>query len=487
VRLTLPAGIGGVLALQVAAAAACGKGAGQQGSGDAGTDSPDGSTADATPTSDAPDSEGGIALSPRSPSKLALRDIVGLSSHPRLGADATSTAERAFEWARLADLGIHRMRTDFTWSSLEPQRGTFVWSDTDALVTEAAGHGVDLLAVLDYGVTWATSATGANDDYPPDHPADFGAFAASVAKRYAAHITDYEIWNEPNNGLRFWQPTLNGDPVAYGALLQATLGDVKTAVPASQVAYAGVVYDDLVPGPQFVDQSLRANPGLAPALSTFGMHAYESYPPSVGPENAAGHEASLSDKIATMSGVLAADHAPAVPIWITEIGWPVTPQDTLAQQARYTVRACVLAALAGADRVFLYTLLDGPNPTSFPPEDAFGLMTYSDFSGDASAPQPKPAFVAVATLMAKVGAYAAQRRLPSQLDDVYVVQLGEPGGKLAWVVWRATEGQPAVSVTVPATGAVTVTRLDGTSSSATATSAGLSLSAAQDPLLVTEN
>ena len=206
------------------------------------------------------------------------------------------------------------------------------------------------------------------------------------------------------------------------------------------MAYAGTVYNDLVSGPSFVAQSCAKTPGLAASLGTFAMRAYEGYPPSRGPESAVGQEVPLVDKVATMSGVLAAAGAKPVPIWITEIGWPVTMQVPVDAQARYTVRAIVLGALAGADRLYLYTLLDGPNPSAFPPEDAFGLCTYSDFSGDAGTPTEKPAFVGVKALLGAVGAYSAQKRLPASPSDVYLVQLADPGGAHAWVAWRATDG-----------------------------------------------
>ena len=286
-------------AAAVALGGACGKGTsssaspGDGGSDDGGAGEDDGG-------------DGGRPESPRAPSPLALGDIVGVSSHPMLGSDAVSAAERAFEWSKLAELGVHRMRTDFTWSAIEPQKGTFAWADTDALVAEAAAHGVDLLPVLDYGVPWATSVPGADDKYPPDDPRDFAAFAAAAAGRYQASVTDWEIWNEPNNGLSFWKPTANGDPAAYGALLLETSKELLAAQPGAHVAYGGTVYDDLVKGPDFVASSFQTTPGLAGGLGTFAMHAYMIYPPIRGPESVVGGETPLLDKIATMSAVLAA-------------------------------------------------------------------------------------------------------------------------------------------------------------------------------------
>ena len=445
-----------------------------------------GSSATAPPADSGTDDagDGGITEVPRTPSTLALADIVGLSSHIQLGSDAASLAERAFEWSKLAELGVHRMRADFTWSTIEPSRGSFDFSRYDTLVSEAQQHGVSLLPILDYGVPWATSVPGADDHYPPDHPSDFAAYAVAVANRYAGKISEYEIWNEPNVGVQNWKPNLKGDPAAYGALLLAANQALLAAQPQLRVAYAGTEYHYLLSGPDFVAQSFVDTRGLASALGTFAMHAYEKYPPSYGPETTYAGEVPLLDKVATMSGVLAAAGAKPLPIWITEIGWAVTTTDSLAQQARYTVRAVVLGALAGADRIYLYTLLDGPPQMgSILSENAFGLCTYSDFSADAGTPGEKPAFVGVKALLGAVGAYHVEKRLPATPSDVYLVQLSGPGGN-AWVVWRATDGAAPTSVTVPATGNVAVTAIDGTLTNGSASAGGYAVEVGADPVVV---
>jgi len=428
--------------------------------------------------------DGGIVEVPRRPSNLTLKQIVGLSSHPRLGSDAAAVAERAFEWSKMAELGIQEMRTDFTWATIEPQRGSFDFSQYDPLVTDAQAHNVYLLAVLDYGVTWATSAAGADDQYPPDHPSDFAAYAVAVANHYAGKVGQFEVWNEPNNGVSDWKPTLNGDPAAYGALLLATNQALTAAQHGLFVMYGGTVYHQFLGGPEFAAQSFAKTPGLAASLGTFAMHAYEKYPPARGPEATVGGEVPLLDKVATMSGVLAAAGAQDPPIWITEIGWPVTMEDSLAQQARYTVRAIVLGALAGAQRIYLYTLLDGPNPNAFPPEDAFGLCTYSDFSADAGTPMEKPAFVAVKTLLSILGDFAVGERLPASPSDVYLVQLYTKLGFDAWVAWRATDGAAPTPVTLPVGGPLSIYAIDGTMTSVKSTGSNYTLQVGPDPVIV---
>ncbi len=426
----------------------------------------------------------GWPLEPRAPSTLALHDIVGIAGNPPHGTDPASVNQRAFFWSKLAEAGIHRVRGDFTWSDIEPTRGTFDFSAYDLLVADAAAHGIDLLAILDYGNPWATSVSGADDHYPPDNPQDFATYAAAVATHFQGKVHEYEIWNEPNVGFRFWKPTLNGDPVKFGALVLAATQAMAQADPSAAVAYGGTAYMTIVRGPDFVARSLAATPGLATAFNTFAMHAYSIYPPFRGPESTVAQEVPELDKIATMSGMLDVNGAPKVPIWITEIGWPTMDDDPADQQARYVARSVLLGALGGADRVFLFTLSDGPNPEAYPPEDAFGLVDYNPDWIDGGLPPDKPAFVAVKALLGALGGYAVMQRLPASPDDVYLVSLSD-GTRSAWAAWRSFDGVPSTPVTLPAMGPVTVTHVDGSVTNDTAPPGGYVLSVGPDPVFVT--
>jgi hypothetical protein len=402
-------------------------------------------------------SDGALVPVTRAPSSLALRDVVGVSTHTRVGSDEAAVKERAFEWAKLEELGVHRIRTDFTWATVEPARGTFDFSAYDPLVTEATSHGVDVLAILDYGVPWATSAPGADEYFPPDNPADFATYAAAVAQHFQGAVDEFEVWNEENNGLSFWHGgNFDGDPVKYSVLLDATTKRLLAAHPSASVAFGGTVYDYFPTGPEFLEQSYAATDGLATRVPVCAMHAYEKLDSIAGPEDTS--ETPLVEKVATMSGALAASGAPPVPIWITEIGWPATDDPTARQQARYDVRAAILGALAGADRVYVYTLEEGPNGT-----DDYGIIDYTnwdDAGADAAAPAGKPAFVALEALLGAVGDFAVSARLPASPADVYLIELAKAGSK-AWVAWRATDGASTAPVHVPASGNVRVTQVDG--------------------------
>ncbi len=425
----------------------------------------------------------------RSPSTVALQDIVGLSSHPALGADPGAVAERVFEWKAMKQLGIHRVRTDFRFATVEPQPGVWDFSAYDPLVTEAAANGVNLLALLDATAPWAATVANGADGYPPRDPQDFADFAAKVADRYKANVAEYEVWNEPNNGVSFWKADqFAGEPDRYAALFLAANHAIHAAQPAAQVAFGAILYHFIVgSGPQFLADALQSTPPPAPDIGVFSLHPYPLYPPTSSPESALGDEVPLMTQLATMNGLLSAAGAPtpAIPFWLTELGWPTTSALTPAQQARYTVRAIVLSALAGADRLYLYTLLDDGN--SMGAEGVFGLMMAGDVTGTGTgvAPQPKPAFVAIQTLLKTVGAYRVVAQVPQPgFPGAWLVRL-ENAGQFAYLAWRTEDAPLPTTVTLPFGGNVHVTQLDGTSEDATAPAVGnYQVAVSPDPVIV---
>ncbi len=426
----------------------------------------------------------------RAPSALALQDIVGLSSHPALGAEPAAVKERAFEWNAMKQLGIHRLRTDFRFSAIEPQPAVWDFSAYDPLVSEAAAHGVNLLALLDATAPWATPVVNAGDGYPPKDPQDFATFAAKVADRYKATVSEYEVWNEPNNGVTFWKADqFAGEPDKYAALFLLANQDIHAAQPTAQVAFGAILYHFIVSsGPEFLANALQATPALAAAIGVFSLHPYPLYPPVSSPESAVGDEVPLPTQIATMNGLLAAAGASTatVPFWLTELGWSTTSQLTPAQQARYTVRAVVLSALAGADRLYLYTLLDDAN--AFGAEGDFGLMTPGDVTGTGSGipPQPKPAFVALQTLLQTVGGFHVAAQVPQPgAPGAWLVRL-EQAGQVACVAWRTEDATTPTTVQLPFGGKVRVTQLDGTFHDDAAAAGNYVVAVGADPVIVTQ-
>jgi hypothetical protein len=319
------------------------------------------------------------------PSTVPLAQALGLSVHLSL----SDAAARAGELDGLRMLGTGGVRRDFTWSAIEPRPGQRDWSAQDAAVADSALRGLATLGILDYSAPWANAA---GNEYAPPDPDQFAAFAEAAAAHFKGRVAAWEIWNEENLGFRFWQPA--EDPAAYASLLAKAYPAVKRGDPQATVVLGGLNWQSLnEPTETFLEDAFTARPDLASFFDAVGLHPYPDYPPQLAPEAATATVRPLGLRLARVRALL--DYYGARPraLWVTELGWPVYGSVDEAGQARFTVRACVEALAAGADRVFVYTLDDGPDPTAFPPEDAFGLRR-----NDGTL---KPAFTSLTALIAQ--------------------------------------------------------------------------------------
>lgn len=392
------------------------------------------------------------------PSPRPLSDLAGFSLPGRdlpVGSSPSARGRRAWALRTLRALGVHRVRREVFWREVEPSEGSFSWADYDALVDECRAAGVDVLAVLAYGNRWASSAADATDYHAPDDPQTFARYAAATVARYRDRVRDWEVWNEPNAGFRFWRPTLRGDPPAFGRLVAATRTAALAADPMARVAFGGTVFlpQVITGGVPWARAAFEANPALAPSLGAYAMHAYTLYPPRVSPEAEGHDEVSLTHKIEETAAMLhASGYDLARPLWITEVGWPVTADIPEERQARYLVRTVLLSALAGADGVWIYELGDGNGRGDLVPEDYFGVYRYDPDTADDVDPEPKRAALALRSLFTTLGAFhvTGRVRVEGAPDDVHVLSLADAGGGRAWAAWRSDDAAGPWSWSPPA-------------------------------------
>lgn len=315
------------------------------------------------------------------PAQATLGEALGIAN--QLAFDA----RRAGQLDRLDALGVHLVRRDFLWQDLEPAAGRFDFAAEDAAVDDSVARGLHTIGILAYDAPWA--APDGDPATPPD-PARFAAFAEATARHFAGRVDAWEIWNEPNVGYRFWKPREDG--AAYARLLAAASAAVKRGNPRATVLLGGLFYHYegiVTDAATFLEDAFTADPRLGRWFDVLALHPYPHYPPQAPPEADDGREQPVALMLARMRALLDYYGAPR-PIWVTEYGWPVYGAVDEAAQARYLVRGAVEALAAGAERACVYTLDDGPNPTMFPPEDAFGLYRYDG--------TPKPAAHALHTL-----------------------------------------------------------------------------------------
>ena len=159
--------------------------------------------------------------------------------------------------------GVETIRVAFNWAAAEPvyaawsqvpasQRSQYTdvkgvpvdFSQTDAIVADAARRHVSVLPTILYAPTWDGVANPSGVDYPRN-PGPYAAYASALVGRYGPRgsfwnanrsiprrpIAEWQIWNEPDLAYYWHQPFQAG----YTALLSAAHGAIKRADPSAKV------------------------------------------------------------------------------------------------------------------------------------------------------------------------------------------------------------------------------------------------------------
>jgi hypothetical protein len=362
-----------------------------------------------------------------------------LAAQLPLGQSAHDKARRQQFFDAAKYLGVRALRTDVRWDEIEPKQGAFEWAPHDTLVGELQAHGIELLALIAYGNTWASKEGKAANDimYPPDDPKDFATFAAAVAKRYQGKVKRYEVWNEQNAGFRFWKGTntFSGDPKAYAKLLLLAAQAIHGVDAKAEVAFGGLFYlpQAVMGAEEFTDKAYAAEPLLAQHVNAHAWHPYALYPPVDPPEFAASKAEAGVERVAVdetarrLRKVLAKHGAGDQRLWMTELGWPTEEAVTELDHARFLVRSWVLLDAADVPYRCWYTLMDHPpEAQNVIWEKVFGLYRWDADPTDATPPQPKPAA-------------AAWHNLTQRLRDTV------PAGRFPWALVQRSSARREVA------------------------------------------
>ena len=108
------------------------------------------------------------------------------------------------------DLGIGIFQTQVRWDGVTPTRPAnptdpndpaYRWGTAlDRIIAEAEAHGMTVMLQLIGTPPWANGGRGFT--WPASDPADYGAFAAAISRRYpSVHL--WMIWGEPNSKRAF--------------------------------------------------------------------------------------------------------------------------------------------------------------------------------------------------------------------------------------------------------------------------------------------
>ena len=301
---------------------------------------------------------------------------------------------------RITSAGAKHVRLFLSWRAMEPQRGVLSATELanyDSFVDRLRALGVRAYFVIVQTPAWATPGGAASAPPPADA---FSDFAGRLATHFRGRVAGYEIWNEPD-GNTFWQGSAS--PAEYTALLKGAYASMKAADGAAAVGVGGLVGNDY----GYLDSLYAA--GAKDSFDFVAVHT----------DNGCNHvdpREALRDPDGRISRwaftgyrevhQTMLDHGDDKPIWMSELGWAVTPGKcttdpsqpagvTTASQSDFLTRA--YACLAADPYVALgswFSLRDfGATAQT---GAGFGLI---DFNGNA-----RPAFAAFQRVARGIGA-----------------------------------------------------------------------------------
>ena len=322
-------------------------------------------------------------------------------------------AQRTANYRRLYNAGVRAIRVDLNWVQIEPPGKPlhdYDFRDRDREVRAITGAGLRVIGILAYGhpdyssrgtFVGSTPAGGGVPPFyvlgaqyfPPDDPAQFARYARTVARHYGREVIAWEVWNEENEGWRFWPP--HEDPAAYGRLLCAADRALTAVDPHTPVLFGGVFFpavQDLpgTSGPHFVDQAYAANARLGRCYDAMAYHPYPY--PFTAPELDVPIRGSVLSAADQMRAVLSRHGDGRKPLWITEVGWPTHSRAygvSEAKQAEYVARMQAATFAQRLPVLTWYTYGDYADPTGLNQEAYFGF-----FRPDGTA---KPSYTALST------------------------------------------------------------------------------------------
>ena len=336
-----------------------------------------------------------MTASPTTSTTTSTTTTTAKTTGPTFGVSIPSLiiqtpATQAAWLTQLKSIGITSIRVGADWSWVQYADSTsYDWSQLDQVIDSIRAAGMTTDLVIIGCPPWAAVPSAADDSSPqPANPAAFGTFAAAVAARYAPlGVSDFEIWNEPNNAI-FWQPAPN--PAAYTADLRAAYASIKAVDP-----WAFVITGGLAPEPDdgtnisavtFLSDMYAD--GAKGSFDAIGYHPY-SYPALPNTYELWSGWSQMSQTPSSIEGVLAANGDASKPLWLTEVGAPSSGPDgvgTTGQAEELTQAIADAKASSWIGALYIYTYEDsGGDPST--DEDWFGLL-----NADGSA---KPAWAAV--------------------------------------------------------------------------------------------
>lgn len=225
-------------------------------------------------------------------------------------------------WDRMAQMGVTSSRMAASWREIEAVPGVYNWSWIDPDVQNAVARGIEPYVLVVNTPGWARADGQPSHFGPPTEESApyFIAFCTVLAQRYQNQVRRYEIWNE-QNGCGWEFPPFN-QVDEYLPWLRRAYQGLKAGNPNCMVSIGGL--DDAEGhSPYFMNPlySMLQGPSDRP-FDAVASHPY-------GPAN------DLRWKLRQLRNIMVANGDSDKPVWLTEWGFSVSPQNE-GQQASDT-------------------------------------------------------------------------------------------------------------------------------------------------------
>lgn len=379
---------------------------------------------------------------------------------------------RDFEnFERLQALGVHQIRSDFTWDYIEPTNDTWNWAKYDWLTSNAPLYDINITALLVYG---NDAITGNDLKYvPPDAIDDFLDYVNHTVRRYVDDVSAWEVWNEPNHW-DWWKGT-NAEFFRFFNETRKLLIDLRNELNAD---FKIVCSSTAFSWPSFYKQMWEAN--VMAGVDALSVHPY----------NAMYKESIVT--VIEQNLEMAARYDSDIEVWITEIGSPTDvmslPTYSHDEIAARTMKVYALSTAMGLNNVFWYTYHDAEDP-----EDAefvlsqYGLL-YKNYTWKESAHAYSLFSEHCSNSILRTDLVRIQNNL--MMNDVNAFLYRRPNGNSTLILWyEPTVGaQTSIRVDLALEGAasdILIHNIDNSENSSLEETDNLKISS--DPVFITYN
>jgi polysaccharide biosynthesis protein PslG len=306
-----------------------------------------------------------------------------------LKGGATAPIERDIALAH--ELHATVVRTEVPWSALEPtgpgQINPTALSSLDRLMSDAAAHGIRVIAFVDSTPCWASSApapllrkcmpgaSGKANAWPPTNPSYYASVVSYLARRYGPQLAAIEVWNEPDQANEDY---FAGPEKArrYAAILRAAYPAIKQADPSVPVLAGSLV---------------GYNGVFLRALYAAGIKGYY--------DGIAVHFYSLTLASLRSFRAVQVANGDTKPLWLDEFGWSSCwPRYRIQEE-----QACVTPQIQARNVTDMFRLLSGARYVAADVLYKLQSSGAESFGVVDAGGARKPAFAALGSALASPG------------------------------------------------------------------------------------